>query len=226
MDRFRVRAKMKRLRKWAKDYCKEVDDIERAKVLARKNAFKDFAGFMNALRGKGFEQLGSGYYSNVFAYPDSDKVVKILRRPDTDGWLDYVKWAADKGYAGTFAPQVFSYKLMGKKKDFAVAVMERLEDTVSKAGEQHDAHAITALLHPAMNDNKMAAKLLDTVNPGLAQFGKDLKVEFSKNLDTHNGNFMLRKDGSFVITDPVAGFPSKVSKLRLRRKDFTSAMAA
>lgn len=222
MDRFRVRAKLKRMRKWAKAFNGKMDEVERAKEKARKDAFKDAFSFVDALRGKGFEPLGSGYFSSVLGHPASDKVVKIIYTPERDGWLDYVKWAADKGYAGKFAPKVFSYKLIkGRKEDFGVAVMERLKATVADTPPTDDAKAIAHLFIPAMNSNPLATKLLDSVNPGLAQFGKDLKVQFPKSLDTHLGNMMVRKDGTFVVSDPVASIESKLAKLRLRLRDFS-----
>lgn len=226
MDRFRVRAKVRRLKKWANEFNEKLDKVEKAKLVARKLALKSPYGFIDALQAKGFERLGSGYFSEVVGHPDSDKVMKIIYRPQTDGWLDYVKWAADNGFAGKFAPQVYSYKLIKSNADperaFGVAVMERLKKTITETDIESDVKAVGALFGPAILGNPLSKILLDTVQPGLVDFGKALKKEFPKNLDVHGANMMVRKDGSFVITDPVAQLDSKVAKLRLRRKDFST----
>src|SRR6266436_6324281 len=80
--------------------------------------------YENNLRAKGFETIGHGLYANVFAKPNSDKVVKVAA---LDNWPTYIKWATKKGYAGKFAPKVDSLKFYD---DFYVAIMERLVGTM------------------------------------------------------------------------------------------------
>src|SRR5438105_2456974 len=77
---------------------------------------------------RGYQEIGSGYFSVVLAKPGSDKVIKICNTPDRS--LDFVIWAAKHGYAGSLAPRVYSYKQY--EDGTYTAVMERLGETASK----------------------------------------------------------------------------------------------
>lgn len=241
MDKFQIRQKMKRLKKWARGYNKKIDELEKAKAHVRTNALHSSYTFCEALQAKGFELLGSGAFSTVYGYPGKDRVIKVTHRPHTDGWLDYTHWAAQKGYAGRFAPQIYSYKLIKSKSPtkpgslweyatdpngFGVAVMERLDLEMNKVAPDHDANTINVLFSQAMRDNKLAHKFLATVDPEFPKFAVELMTEYKGHLDIHGGNIMLRKDGSFVVTDPVCGLTSKVASRRLKAGDFTSPVLA
>lgn len=198
---------------------------ERQKVLKgiRANAFKNADGFIKALMAKGYKEIGSGYYSSVLAHPNSDKVIKVSKRAHSDGWIDYVKWADSKGYAGTFAPLVHSYKFIktrergywswdDENKDqngFGIAVMERLDKTLHKVHETRNAKFFGEAVKFTLNyNNELSAKFVDQYVPGFNKFLIELRQEF-KSLDIHDGNFMVRKDGSLVVTDPVSASGKK-----------------
>lgn len=186
--------------------------------LKHKSPFQDGIGFINALKKRGFEELGSGAFSTVLAKPGQDRVIKVTRRPD--GWIDYAKWGAETG--SSFAPKVFSYKkISGKKKDFEVAIMERLEYTFYKTPEDHALKILPDLIYRS-ESNPMAARFVETLAPGLTNYMKGVYSQFgdSYHLDLHNGNYMIRKDGSFVVTDPVCDGP-KTEYKRLRAGDFS-----
>lgn len=187
--------------------------------------FDTSSTFVEALGKKGYKYLGSGAYSTVMGKEGSDKVLKILRQPDDDGWLPYVKWASVNGYAGNFAPKVYSYKyIKGRGENFALASMERLEDT-----KLHGLKVVANLAdNSTCNDDQTAKKALDVVTPGLSDFMAHLIKEFpvkESHIDLHGGNFMARKNGSIVVVDPVAT-PPKVNRRRLKAGDFSPALAA
>lgn len=170
--------------------------------------------FIARLEAKGWTTLGSGAFSTVLAKGESKKVIKVIRRQD--GWIQYIKWANDNGYAGTFAPKVYSYKqVKGKDHDFAIASMERLPSTLGRLKYSHDAHVVESLLHPAANDNQLARTLLDLAVPGLREFNQKLRDKFS-GLDLHGGNFMVRDNGELVFTDPVSSVEDEDIPARLK----------
>lgn len=180
-----------------------------------KSTFTDGASFIKALEKKGFVSLGSGAFSTVLAKPGSKRVLKVIRRPD--GWINYVKWAAENGEAGKFAPKVYSYKkIKGKKADFSVAVMERLEYTLDGAPAEHALKIVPDLMWRA-DKNEMAAKFVNLLAPGLLTFLQKMADEWKipvGNFDLHSGNLMIRNDGSFVVIDPVSRGADKYNRLR------------
>ncbi len=180
-----------------------------------KKAFDNSAGFIEALKRRGFEVLGSGAFSTVLAKPGQDRVLKVIRRPD--GWINYVKWAAENGEAGGFAPKVFSYKkIKGRNGDFAVATMERLSYTLEKVPEEADLKILPDLLG-RVDRNPFAHRMVSMIAPGLGDFavkmGKEWKIPLM-NFDFHDGNMMVRENGQFVIVDPVSRGDDKYNRLR------------
>jgi hypothetical protein len=180
-----------------------------------KGVFKSALNFANALKKRGFELLGQGCFSMVYAKKDSDKVIKVTYRPDN--WIDYVTWAAEKGYAGTYAPKVYSYKKF--PAGFSVAVMERMAKPARNSYDEDD-YVIQCLLTPALRGNKMAQLYLDDYSPGLPKFLIDFWDKWKDSrFDMYGDNMMFRKDGTFCVTDPLAG-KSTLTKTRLRSRDF------
>lgn len=180
-----------------------------------KKPFDNAVGFIEGLKKHGFEVLGSGAFSTVLAKPGKDRVVKVIRRPD--GWVNYVKWAAEAGEAGRFAPKVFSYKkIKGRQSNFAVAVMERLSYTLEKVPDEADLKILPDLLG-RVDRNPFAHKMVDMIAPGLGDFaikmGKEWNIPVS-HFDFHSGNMMVRENGQFVIVDPVSRGEDKYNRLR------------
>ena len=175
--------------------------------------------YENKLRHLGYEKLGGGLYSNVYAKPNSDRVVKIGR---ADCWPDYACWLIENGYSGTFGPKIYSLKFHG---DFYVASMERLVDTISSI-ESHYGFSRCQL---AKND---LWQLYQAVRNWLGDYnGDDLPQvpdfkEFIEKLDLagltgdlYGGNVMIRKDGSLVVTDPSARYSD--SRFRIKNGNVT-----
>jgi hypothetical protein len=188
-----------------------------------KSPFDGGLSFGNYLeRKKGFKCLGTGSYSTVYGKKSSNRVLKVCHRPDT--WPEYILWASGKGYAGTYAPKVYSYKyIKGKRFDFYLASMERLDTTLRDVKATEEVAVLPSLMSGAIwNDNIGAKKCLNFLNPGLGQFAEDLRTDHKgRYLDLHAGNYMLRSDGSFCLTDPFGDCASEaLPKKRLYTRDF------
>ena len=173
--------------------------------------------YENKLRHLGYQKLGGGLYSNVYAKPDSDRVVKIGR---ADCWPDYACWLIENGYSGTFGPKIYSLKFHG---DFYVASMERLVDTISGL---ELAYQYIGLANNDLWQLYQAVRswLGGGADPDLPQV-PDFK-EFIEKLDfegltgdLHGGNVMIRKDGSLVVTDPSVRYSD--SRFRIKNGNVT-----
>jgi hypothetical protein len=195
--------------------------------------FSSAAAFGLALERRGFKRLGAGAYSTVYGKPGSDKVIKVTR--SLDDWIDYIQWGASKGYSGSYVPKVYSWKRFpGDEKSkryewqqpqFAVAVVERMEYTLSsEMGLKSDFLVLERLARAAVRGNDMCHLVCEDVAPGYIGFLKELKKTFDSD-DMYGKNLMIRKDGTFCVTDPVCG-KIKTSATRLRSRDFTSLAPA
>lgn len=224
-----------KLRKWLKGEVAAASAEHTVLMRIKKNAFASYGHFTKALQARGFEILGSGYYSTVLAHSKSDRVVKVTRDL-TDRWIDYIKWGGDLGYSGTFVPKVFSYKVI-KPKDtstaeepwwhidkepFSIAVMERLDKTFSKIDKTKKEALVPDLFAFSAQGNTFATDLLDIVMPGVKEFAESFAKEFKGEEDLHAGNFMFRHGGELVFTDPVSRGNRKVTAERLRESDLSS----
>lgn len=210
---------MRKLDKWLLEKAANLEKIEKAKAHIRKDAFKNASAFHDALRARGYELIGSGYYSWVMAKPNSDKVIKILPRP-TDGWVQYVKWAHENGYAGKQAPRVYAYKWIKTKgkmayrncPGFGIALMERLDKTINEVENKDAVKLIPPLIHLVQKENDAAKNVVDSIVPGFSEMNIKMKEHFGDDAsyDLHDKNFMVRKDGTLVLTDPFSGIaPAK-----------------
>jgi len=168
--------------------------------------------YENKLRALNFEHLGKGMYANVFAIPNTDKVIKVA---SNDAWPDYIKWATKNGYAGKFAPKVYSLKF---HDGWYVAIMERLVDTMKNfrvSSEQYQLYYD----HVARRSSDIPARSSKGKPKDLIEFVHNLRDAGLAN-DLHQGNVMVRKDGQLVITDPShGGFSSE--RFRIKNSAFT-----
>ena len=200
-------------RTWDRHNCMWVDRVA--------GTFNSGQGFINALKRRGYEQLGSGAYSTVLGKPGKDRVIKVTRSSQ-DNWIDYIQWAARKGYCGNFAPRVYSWKKFTKGQTFSVSVVERMKEEVRHS--KTDYTLIEHLLYPAKCGNTMAKVYLEDLMPGSVKFFDELIKTFDAS-DIYGKNMMIRPDGSFCVTDPVCGH-QKTNMNRLRSRDFTSLAPA
>lgn len=203
----------------------------------RPGRFGTALAMISALEKKGYKRLGSGHYSTVLGHPKSpDKVIKVTRHQDN--WIDYVKWAAENGYAGTFGPKVYSWKKF--PAGWSWAVIERMSHCV---GEGYDDYGITynsdaghyipakggddyeiifTLLNAAQRGNIMAQVYVDDLCPGAFEYITKLKKAMHAG-DIRAANTMVRKDGTLCFTDPCAG-SSIIGKTRFKERDFVPSV--
>lgn len=217
-------------KRWQFSSSEEMPTSRRQFTKEDASAFFSASNFGRTLIKKGYESIGSGMYSAVYAKPDSDKVIKVTQ--NDDGWINYAYWGASKGLAGAIVPKVYSYKkinIEGKTQfPFHVSVVERFEKEFHKIPESDDKQVLWAMirLKREVKENPMVDKVMDSFYPGLSKFQEELGKKYGY-LDLHMGNFMLRKDGSFAYTDPITSAKDNTNFKRLKEKDFTSvAMAA
>lgn len=188
--------------------------------------------FQRFLEKRGLVRLGSGYFSRVYAHPSSNKVIKVLNSPGTDGWVDYVKWANENGFGGTFAPKLYSYK-HHKDGCFAVAVMERLDKTLhnlsltsnrslslsEKTTKDKVTFLRSALSHGINENNDVAMAIADILQPGYRKFIDAFREKFGRGsgygYDMHSGNWMLRGN-DLVMSDPLSYCSSKSFEERFK----------
>ena len=131
-------------------------------------------------------KLGNGMFSVVHS-AKADRVVKVGNLDDA--WPMYVLWARQNGYLGTFAPMVYSFRVLG---DCYVAICERLE--------------------PIPNDDSLLRVVSQLCNyreempEPYTSFGRDLKSSLltsgKAKHDLGVTNVMLRRD-VIVINDPI-----------------------
>lgn len=179
--------------------------------------FRDGNSFANVLIKRGYEQIGSGAFSQVLAKPGSNRVIKVCRNPD--GWGRYVKWAAEMGWAGKFAPKVYSYKYFpsgkfsGKRTvghSFYVATMERLDKTLNKLDKEHKLKYVHNFMQYGDGKNPTIKMFLNMIVPGLDVFTHQFYDRFKGEwMDLHGGNFMTRTgtNDNFVLIDPITSTP-------------------
>src|SRR6266481_1209137 len=127
----------------------------------KKSVFKCPFNFIAKLESRGYKILGRGAYSTVLGKEGSDKVIKVSR--SLDNWIDYIQWSAANGYAGNFAPRVYSWKRHPGSKplrdwesnnDWSVAVVERMAGCVTEP--EQDMSLLMNLYYPAYRGNTMA----------------------------------------------------------------------
>lgn len=185
---------------------------------------KPFSGARNYgawLLAKGWERLGSGAHSIVYAKPDSDKVIKVTS--SLDNWIDYVQWAAKAGYAGNLAPRVYSWKRHQiENGSFAVAIVEKMERGGYSCNYKDDGALLYGLTSYARNGNLIAQCVMEDIQPGSVNFFKQLSA-LQYDGDVGGNNIMYRKDGSLCLTDPCAG-RIKTTVKRLRSGDLSPSL--
>lgn len=195
--------------------------------------FASAAAFGAALEKRGFRRLGSGAYSTVYGKDGYDRVIKVSRC--LDNWIDYVAWASKAGYAGTFAPKVYSWKrfFTGKERkthplfgysrwdetEWSVAIVERMKETLNADSQLARDFRIIERIHDLAARSVLAELVMEEIIPGVGKFFKDLHKNFYAS-DVYGKNLMIRSDGTFCVTDPVCGTIT-TEAIRFRAGDFT-----
>lgn len=180
--------------------------------------------FEQGLKKHGFELLGHGYYSKVYAKPGNNRVLKVTKADDN--WYDYISWARESGWAGKFAPMVYSYKKVSFKGDtFFLASMERMSSDVGRLRPKDGPSFYTTLVQFHQFGNPLAKQMIRSYNPDLHQFLDDFFEKFKDEgrFDLHGGNMMIREDQSFCLTDPICG-SKRTEYRRLRERELSRTL--
>lgn len=201
------------------------DDPMEGKMVLR--GIKTPRGFIERLQKRGFKVLGEGCYSTVLGKEGHDKVIKVTR--NMDNWIDYVLWGSQNGYAGNFAPKVFSWKKFeaggceGWRRDgsWSVSVVERMAETLNGKSKSAKDYNVLGVLQ-SCRDNILAQVYMEDIAPGSADFFTKLHNKFYAS-DICGKNMMVRADGSFCLTDPVCG-TTQITAKRYRSGDFTQTL--
>ncbi len=187
-----------------------------------KKVFKNSCSmheYSDVLRKNGFRYLDSGCYGSVYA--KDDVVVKVCRSASNTAYLEYVEAVRRQKSPPSWLPKidaVFDCVDKNGERWFAVQ-LERLDegDTSDGWGEPTDHYRVvdeidsvayaTRYMHRDPSEKarvEKVAKKLEKLQPGAKRAIKVLAPLFERhNPDVHPGNIMRRKNGEFVITDPV-----------------------
>lgn len=187
--------------------------------------------FVRCLKRRGYVEIGDGLFSVVLAKPGSDRVIKVCKGR-SDSWPDYILWATKSGYAGRFAPRVYSFRRIDSVSGgrFYVAVIERLDLTASKISPlegdaRYTQYAVARDIVEEwrVDQNKIAR--LECTQPGMTDFCRAF-TRFAEChgycRDVHSGNWMFKGD-RLVLTDPICSEdkPTTVPD-RVRSREFES----
>jgi hypothetical protein len=179
--------------------------------------------FIKKLKKMGWEFLDDGAYSNVFANPKKDYVLKINKFPD-NGYATYVNMI--KRARNIHFPKISDMKhldifLDGYTKIYYVYLIEKLyefkydegtflADIVKKMIEHPNATNAYWFSEEFLNiisyrDRDIQELIKKYVTPSLIAATKIISHNTDINnckIDMHGRNIMKRNDGTIVITDP------------------------
>lgn len=185
----------------------------------------------NFLKENGYEQVvGTNNFADVFVSSNSNIVVKIgTRETDYDGWLPFAKFAQDN--PNKHFPKIGSIKVVRNNRGikFYVAFMEKLHPVQGYDIDQvrhilsQIAQEVRYTSTPKLSKVLKRMVLILSRDPvwrreRLPVLEKLVKndlsllkavVDIQKNLPNYSPdflnekNYMMRKDGTLVITDPL-----------------------
>ena len=155
---------------------------------------------------KGGKILGQGAFAKVYSHPSWSYVLKLFS--DDPCYIRYVKYAmrSNNKHFPVFLDKPRKYLPSFKRQlhsEFVYAVrMEPLQQLGMSHSDFDD----------WMNE-------VEFINPSLADAIQDVVRELKGCvMDFHKGNFMMRRDGTIVITDPVATKWSDASNYKRNEK--------
>lgn len=161
---------------------------------------------------KGWDHLGEGVFG--VAYGRGNLVWKI--QAGDGGWAHYIRAVAAGEFCGPHAPRV--KVVFALKGGGTAALMERLTDSRrALRGRTVEGYSTPEAIASGLRSlarNVGALRLDDEARSGLKAMPPSLKVyaaelgrwapEVNSRIDLHAGNFLVRRNGTIVVTDPVA----------------------
>ncbi len=166
---------------------------------------KSLEGFRDNLRERRWEFINDGDYSAV--YKRGDLVWRYSTGYTGDAYR-YYAWSILQGFLGS-SPHLPRLHLMIMDDDGRFAVlMERLSTTL-RDYRQIDGLGVRNHLQTLRDSVRAADEAEISAIMPLARIGAKLKAWFldtdlASFFDLHDRNWMLRRDGCVVLTDPIA----------------------
>ncbi|MGQ7794432.1 hypothetical protein ACUN0C_18660 [Faunimonas sp. B44] len=158
------------------------------KVIDLPKSTRDYAEKLEAL---GFYEIGSGCYSKIYKRIGSERVVKVCLEGDPG--IEYLIWAHENGWAGNWAPKIYSARRFANGS--YIAVIEHLETVVAHVPKYRN--------------------MIDRIqNPFMEAFRERFQ-DYSWDLHTHN--WMVRRTGQLVLVDPLSGKGTTTNKFEKLR---------
>lgn len=182
--------------------------------------------YMERLKKHGFRCIGSGAYSAVFRKGNSDRVIKVCRRADTDAYPMFAEWAHK--HPSPYLPVIHSFQRHERHVPFYVVVLDRYKQTVdSMCGREGWQDATRIIWEYARRQKDEPTSILKTsirggvfqALPGLKQVIDAFVEEFDgiAFFDMHDGNWMITEGGQLVMIDPLSGATSDRATERNKR---------
>lgn len=179
-------------------------------------------GRVDWMKSVGFKALGAGVFGTVMTHPKKPGVV--YKVGEDNDWPSYAKWAAEHGYAGTFAPKVLGYNAPRGMGKVWTAKIERLGRTVASWKDEFIypcGDDITDDVRSLRDDIKTftdacwkigdpseayetALQRMERRWPGAIAF-LEAVVDAGFVGDWHDGNIMLADDGKRIILNDPQG---------------------
>lgn len=187
-----------------------------------------FDEYHTMLISKGYNRIGSGKFSRVYATLSGNHVIKLATKQssgDIDRWFNYAKSVMDK--KNLFFPKIKSITMYGNYKNsecYYVAVMERLkslnQNNTTRLMTNVVQNAISSLWRTekgiceailqyswGIDDEKQIYKIIGGEKQlpmfmEAIQIIKDVKNRYQAE-DDINYNNIMRRGKQLVITDPL-----------------------
>jgi len=162
--------------------------------------------FLNRRRARNWAQAGAGMFGTALV---KGRLAWKVQPHIRAGWGAWVTMCALGHIKGPFAPRV--RVLVSLSCGGVAALMERLRPAPEVLPEFRDQDDVSEALRSAASGlrglgrfNQHLIAQADIRWPGLAAFMRSLTVPLGgSRLDLHPGNFMFRRDGQLVLTDPI-----------------------
>ena len=171
----------------------------------------EWADKYESVVGKKAQKLGTGFFSAVYIHPTNpNKVIKVLHQEDTC-WVKYAKIASGvRGKQARYVPKIYAGSVDSDGN--GIYITERLVPWSLKYAQ--DSYKEDPYPWLYMNHHNLSIAGVPYSKTDKAAFKVDRRHPFTKLFDTiykscdmdiHTGNIMFRRDGSFVLSDPVIG---------------------
>lgn len=162
---------------------------------------------------QGYKKIGSGQFSTVYESVDSSHVIKIQKMKDLM-WWSFAEYTQDN--FNEHFPDIHQIVVTDPSKRLVAASMERLEMIPSSNWEKQPYRGMLEFLS-FRGYNKLLVKM--AIRPGNKKRARDFydeNFELANAIDEaadhimdrggvfdmHANNFMMRRNGQIVITDP------------------------